>query len=318
VIADLPGDGPFEAIQAAPWPERYRQHAAAVAWLRKSGAPGGHTALPLDLYVLTVYCDPALHCAPVGEDVRLEVMVSALRTKATPFRSSGGGELAVALLTPLGLLQALRAPLENLADQRLPLAWFFGWTEQRNLRDALLHAPAPEARLQVLSAWLERRIADAPPLAGPALRVAEAAAALQVHAAEPLPVERVIAASRIGRRQLERDFTRWLGVSPGAYARLVRFQRAAGAIIAGDTLPGAAAEHGYADQPHMTRVFNDLAQTTPGRLAAWGRLPWIARSSALLGRRVVMGLAAPTMSAHGRLHGHLPCGKRVFEVRPVS
>jgi AraC-like DNA-binding protein len=260
---------PFSAMQAGAWPATYHRHAPTLALLRKPDAGvHRHASLPIDLYVVTVYCDPAIRCAPGDESLDLEVAVSALRTKPASFVSSGGGEMAVALLTPLGLPQVFRTPMEKLVDRRLPLAYFVGWTDQCRLRDALLVGGDAGARLHALGAWLELRVADPRPLGAPMARVAELADALQRHDA-PTNLERLVERLGVGRRQVERDFVRWLGVSPGQFLRIVRFQRAAAAILAGDTLTGAAASHGYADQAHMTRAFGVLA------------------------RRVVMGLAQP-------------------------
>jgi AraC-like DNA-binding protein len=240
--------------------------------------------VPSDLFLVTVYCDPGFLCGERDEGADLGVVVSALRTRPAEFRSVGGGELAVALLTPLGLLQAFRTPMESLTDRRLPLAYFCSWAEQRDLRDALAHARAPQDRLHRLSAWLERRIADTREISGPPRRVAHAAMALYSSAGEPPSTDDLAAAVSLGRRQLEREFRRWLGVSPGHYSRLVRFQRASASVLAGRELMHVAAEHGYADQAHMTRAFREIALVTPGEVAAWGR-----RAGSLELRRVLAG-----------------------------
>ena len=70
----------------------------------------------------------------------------------------------------------------------------------------------------------------------------------------------------LSRRQLERDFRQCLGVAPAAYARLARFRRAVGAVASGEPLAHVAADHGYADQAHMTRTFRALAGMTPGQV----------------------------------------------------
>ena len=52
---------------------------------------------------------------------------------------------------------------------------------------------------------------------------------------------------------------------PKAYARLLRFQRATEALVAGGEprLAEVAADCGYADQSHLNREFRALAGTTP-------------------------------------------------------
>lgn len=291
--------GPFRDLRAAPdWPGRLADHAPGLAWLRKAApSPHRHTALPSDLFVVTVYCDDGLLCGQAEEGRDLEVVVSALRTRPAEFRSTGDGELAVALLTPLGLLQAFRTPLEGLTDCRLPLAYFCGWNEQRRLRDTLSATATPEDRLQHLSAWIERRIADTRHLAGPPRRVAEAAMTLYAARGEPMATQEVADRLAVGRRQLERDFRRWLGVSPGNYTRLVRFQRAAASVLEGRELMHVAADHGYADQPHMTRAFRETAGVTPGEIAAWGREAGGAALGRALAGRVLMVQAEPAPAA---------------------
>ncbi|WP_280152094.1 hypothetical protein [Piscinibacter sp. XHJ-5] len=49
-----------------------------------------------------------------------------------------------------------------------------------------------------------------------------------------------------------------------------------------------AAEHGYADQPHMTRAFREVALVTPGEIAAWGRWAGSAELRRVLAGRVLM------------------------------
>ncbi len=51
---------------------------------------------------------------------------------------------------------------------------------------------------------------------------------------------------------LARDFKRVFGCSPSAYARRVRAERAAGAVVAGESIASAATE--FSDQAHFTRV----------------------------------------------------------------
>jgi AraC-like DNA-binding protein len=73
------------------------------------------------------------------------------------------------------------------------------------------------------------------------------------------------------RRRVTERFRRQLGVSPKAYARLLRFEHATsllGRPAADRTLADVAMEAGYYDQSHLTRDFVALAGMTPGAYAA--------------------------------------------------
>ena len=66
-------------------------------------------------------------------------------------------------------------------------------------------------------------------------------------------------------------FRHQLGVSPKAYARLLRFEHARALLSQPErprTLADVAMEAGFYDQSHLTRDFVALAGMTPGAYAA--------------------------------------------------
>lgn len=261
---------------------------AALAWLDVHAPQGReHLALPSDLFLLTVYCDDSLLCG-VPEDAQgLQVAVSSLRTRRAQFRSLGQGQLALALLTPQGLIRLLRAPLDGLTDRRVPLAWFCGGREQQRLRQLLLSEADAPTRLLRLAGWVEERVHRRQGLGLQQRRTARAASVLQLHAGRA-DLAALCRQLDVTQRQLERDFRRWLGLSPAAYARLVRFQLAAASVCSGSPFLAAALEHRYADQSHLNREFRLLSGMTPGALAAAAGSEQRARERHALARRVVM------------------------------
>ena len=73
---------------------------------------------------------------------------------------------------------------------------------------------------------------------------------------------------------LARVFRAHHGVSVGEYGRLVRLARAAEEIAAGDVpLAAIAAQAGFADQSHFTRLFKAYVGTTPARYREATRVP---------------------------------------------
>ncbi len=55
---------------------------------------------------------------------------------------------------------------------------------------------------------------------------------------------------------------------PKAFARMLRFERAAGLLAAGHSPADVGADCGYADQSHLNRDFRGFAGCTPGAFAA--------------------------------------------------
>lgn len=229
-----------------------------------------HLALPSDLFALTVYCQEDLSCMEEGEDFRPEVTVTTLRTRPGRFVTGGRGELALVMLTPAELLSIVRAPLEGQFDRRLPLEHLCGAAEQRRLRDSLRLAASRAERIERLGRWLEERLTDRAPLCGAQRRVAQATR--HMLQAPHLPaLDSVAGLLGVSRRQVERDFVQWLGVSPMHFIRLVRFQRAARSIANGSALVDAAVDAGYADQPHFNRSVRGLTGMTPRGLRTAAR-----------------------------------------------
>jgi AraC-like DNA-binding protein len=268
-------------------------HVAALGWLPTPGSDAqAQLALPTDLFMLTVHCGDRPQ-APGAQPAALELAVTLLRTRPERFRSRAVGELAFALLTPAGLLALLRAPLEGAADQRVPLAQFCRPDELRALRDALLNETDPALRVRLFGTWIESRIKQRHHFGARQQRLAEAATLIQGNP-EPLNLAQLRSDLHVSQRQLERDFRFWLGVSPGVYARTVRFQRAAMALVGGEPFSDAAAGQAYADQSHMNRAFRLLSSLTPREFVRLAKSTRHADRRTLAGRMVVVEAPAET------------------------
>lgn len=85
-------------------------------------------------------------------------------------------------------------------------------------------------------------------------------------------------ARRTGRphRWLQRWFERNVGLPPRSFFRLLRFSTAFEQLPStSDSLAGHAAEHGYADQAHMSREFRSMSGTSAARAKARATGPFL-------------------------------------------
>jgi AraC-like DNA-binding protein len=246
----------------------WHHHVAALGTVPTGGrVQAAQIALPTDLFMVTAHFGAdGSGCVGAGADdgaaPLLDLAVTLLRTHPQTFFSKAPGELAFALLTPAGLLALLGAPLHGATDRRLPLAQFCGAAELRTLSDALSRAGCRAERSLRFARWIEQRIHERRRTNAPLRRVAHAASLIQAQDG-PLRLESVRADLHVSPRQLERDFRLWLGLSPAAYQRVVRFQRAAMSIADGEPLGQAAAGHAFADQSHLNRAFRRMSSLTP-------------------------------------------------------
>jgi AraC-like DNA-binding protein len=153
----------------------------------------------------------------------------------------------------------LRMPMALARDQLVPLETLWG-RPGACLRERLLEvAAAPCQALDVMEDVLLGQMRDASAV-DPA--VAAAARALS----RGVPVGEVATALGLLPRTLHRRFTAQVGLSPKRFARVQRLQRVVrdldGQLRA--DWAAVAARHGYADQPHLSDEFRELAGVTPG------------------------------------------------------
>lgn len=150
-------------------------------------------------------------------------------------------------------------PLALARDELVPLETLWG-RPGACLRERLLEVAAvPRRALEVMEDVLLAHMTGGPP-ADPA--VAAAARALS----RGVPVGEVAAALGLLPRTLHRRFTAQVGLSPKRFAMVQRLQRVVRDLDGQVTADWAAvaARHGYADQPHLSDEFRELAGVTPG------------------------------------------------------
>ena len=171
---------------------------------------------------------PDVCCDLVWKRDRL--ILSGPQSRGHPDTSTGE-PIQLMNVDPLVARAWLGVPLEHLTDHSVPL-----------------EDVAPEMAGMLCEAFFSGAVAKLVRPVGPPppdhRRVAVAAAAL-----------------RAGRSV--RDA---YGLSPVRYRRILRFRRSVTALREGETLAGAAALAGFADQPHFSREVLDLMGHSPGAL----------------------------------------------------
>lgn len=79
-----------------------------------------------------------------------------------------------------------------------------------------------------------------------------------------LPLEALATAAGVHRVHLARTFRRHFGCSIGDYHRRIRVDAACRQLEAGGTIAQVAADAGFADQSHFSRVFRQIRAVSPG------------------------------------------------------
>lgn len=123
---------------------------------------------------------------------------------------------------------------------------------------------------EALGALIARHAVSHPPPAahrGDAGLARRVRAVLADRAPEPVTLAELEAATGAGRFRLLRAFRAAYGLPPHAFQVQMRLGRARDLLRAGVPLAEAAAAAGFADQAHMTRLFQRCYGLPPGRLS---------------------------------------------------
>jgi AraC-like DNA-binding protein len=188
--------------------------------------------------------------AEAGHNTRL----TGIREWTGRFTGAGNCVSLFALLTPLGGVELLDSqPLQPLPRIRASVAELLDRRLTRELESDIALAQGLDAKLDAFGNWLEKRAVAQRQHSRAALRAGRAAMRL---CAEPrADIETLADEQHVSRRQLEREQT----VS----------RRAQG----GAALADIAADVGFADQAHMSRVVRELTGLTPRAFVRSQRTP---------------------------------------------
>ena len=178
----------------------------------------------------------------------------------------GLAEVAAVRFRPNGAFALLGVPQHHLHDAiadvaALDIAWL-----RRTVR-AAQEASSVEAAIRLLEAGLLEHVKSARVRIDP--RVEAVIAAID-GAAGTCRIDRLADVANSSRRHLERLFRDQVGLTPKAYARVVRFTAAAARLTDDPVVPLADVSYdgGYFDQSHMIREFLAFAGRTPDQFRA--------------------------------------------------
>jgi len=151
----------------------------------------------------------------------------------------------------------LDMPVSELHNAHVPLA-DLGGRSAASLRERLLEAATPVARLDLLEDWLTRRL-------HPERDPAVAWAVCQLERRPSLRVGDLTAHVGRSTRWFINRFSAEVGLTPKVFGRVQRFQLALRHAHrnANISLADLAASSGYFDQAHFSHDFRSIAGTTP-------------------------------------------------------
>ena len=225
-----------------------------AGWYERVEHPVVRRELPGGRIVLVISFGP-----PLEVDGRAYgSFVAGLHETAAITEHAGVSHGIQAYLTPLGAERLFRMPMGELAGGGADLADLLG-PVATELAERLYVAPDWPARFALLERFIAARVHDAPPPA-PEL---EWAWGRLLASDGAVPVGSLAREIGWSRRHFAARFREHLGLPPKPLARILRFERAAARLRAGEALADAALDSGYYDQAHFNRDFRAFAGVTP-------------------------------------------------------
>ena len=214
---------------------------------------GWQVAEPYDQQVVP---QPRIHLA--AEEGRLFVH----GISRTPFhrRLTGTGHSLGTSFRPGGFRGFLGSSVGALAGRVLPAEEVLG-ADDRSVAAAILGTEDRRAMVQAMEDYLLGLDPEPDPMAA---QVAELVAAAETDRSLTR-AEELAARAGLSLRSLQRVFTEYVGIGPKWVIQRYRILDAAAAAHGGDPVDWAAlaAELGFSDQAHLTRVFTQVVGTPP-------------------------------------------------------
>ncbi len=217
---------------------------------------------------------PTVHVTIIRSEADgLRAELSGVPTRAFRRTLAGRGWVFGLKFRPASFVALWPHPLHQLTDRVVPLREFFGGEA-----DALMHAidgtDSLATRVELAERWLAGR---RPQLPAQAAALRDLVEHMQ-HDHGMRRAEDAAAHAGVELRTLQRQFRRYVGVSPKWVARRYRLHEVAQRLTESSppSLAELAAELGYADQAHFSRDFSEVVGCAPG--------PYAARARAAAGR----------------------------------
>jgi AraC-like DNA-binding protein len=134
----------------------------------------------------------------------------------------------------------------------------------RELEEKILHAYSLASAVQIAIRELEQRLK---PPRHESLRARELAAC-QIREHGNVPIRELAAKAGISERQLEREFSHFVGLTPKLCSSILRFQRVFTAMERDAGWVDVALACGYYDQSHLIADFRRFSGRTPAAFDA--------------------------------------------------
>lgn len=207
--------------------------------------------------ILFHYGDPFLHFEGESAVTKPYAYIAGQRTRRISVAASGKTGIVIANLKPWGLSGFTRLSSSEFTEHFVDADALFPEDRLSVLIDALRQEQQPESRVSLVQDFLRGQlVANSDELV--------IAAVQSLYDQPNLKITCLASQFGISKRQLDRRFMMFTGLTPKKFQTIVRFQRSLGFLQ--QDLCTTAHEAGYFDQAHMNHDYQRLISSTPSHV----------------------------------------------------
>ena len=181
-------------------------------------------------------------------------------TKPLEIKPTGRTSIFSVRFHPNGFLPFCTIPIKNFENKPIELKTFFN-EEGILIESQILNAKSSPEKIKIIEAFLLKRLENKEVVD----KIIKSAVETLVLSKGKIKIEELVNQEKISRRQLERNFTKGIGLSPKQLSKTIRLQAALQMLLNKKftSLTKLAYDNNYYDQAHFIKDFKELTGYTP-------------------------------------------------------
>ncbi|NER15075.1 helix-turn-helix domain-containing protein [Leptobacterium flavescens] len=162
---------------------------------------------------------------------------------------------------PYGFANFVTIPIKSLADKETPIELLFGEKTTKALEQKIIQAADTSQRIEIIESFLLAKLNDKTTIDNIVKTTIDALLLTKGSAS----INTILKEDLSKRRQLERKFTKQIGISPKQLGKVIRLQSALKMLLNKKTenLTNIAYESEYYDQAHFIKDFKEFTGINP-------------------------------------------------------
>ena len=155
----------------------------------------------------------------------------------------------------------MEEPIKTLANKETPIEKLFGKAVAEKLEHEMVRAKDTQARIAIAEKFLLNRLSEASTVDSIVKSTVQVLLATKGNTS----ISNILKDDLSKRRQLERKFSKQIGISPKQLGKVIRLQSALKMLLSeeGDNLTTIAYKSEYYDQSHFIKDFKEFTGISP-------------------------------------------------------